>query len=93
MRSWLSIAAIFAIAACSTAREPDRLVFGVASDRLAGEASAEADAEMRGFLDRKLGQICTLGYDPVKVDTLAAEGNRQLVDEEVRCKDYHVSLF
>ncbi len=43
---------------------------------------------MRQFLDWKLSQICTLGYDTVKVETLAAEADKQIVDEEVRCKPY-----
>jgi len=49
---------------------------------------------MRRFLDWKVSQICTLGYDTVKVETLAAEQDMQIVDEELRCKPYrHVSLF
>ena len=55
---------------------------------------AASDAEMRRFLDWKVSQICTLGYDTVKVETLAAEQDTQIVDEELRCKPYwHVSLF
>jgi hypothetical protein len=75
-------------AACTTRGEPDRLVFGVSADRPAGGSTAEADVQLRGVLDAKLNQICTLGYDLVKVDTMAAEDNQQLVDEEVRCKPY-----
>ncbi|MGO8919113.1 MAG: hypothetical protein ACLQJR_24695 [Stellaceae bacterium] len=89
MHRWLPIAVIAVVAsACSTPHPPDRLVFGVSGDRPAGASSAEADAEMRQFLDWKLNQICTLGYDTVKVETLAAEADKQIVDEEVRCKDY-----
>jgi hypothetical protein len=89
MHRWLPIAAIaFVASACSTPHPPDRLVFGVSGDRAAGASSAQADDEMRQFLDWKLNQICTLGYDTVKVETLAAEANMQIVDEEARCKDY-----
>ena len=89
MRRWLLIAMLAAATgACSTPREPDRMVFGVSVSRPAGEASPEADAQLRGFLDAKLNQVCTLGYDTVNVDTAPAEDNQQLVDEEVRCKDY-----
>ena len=94
MLRWLPIAALaLAAAACSTSHPPDRLVFGVSGDRAAGAAAPQADAEMRRFLDAKLNQICTLGYDTVKVDTLAAEDGKQLVDEEARCHDYHLTLF
>jgi hypothetical protein len=94
MSRWLPIVALaFAVAACTTAHPPDRLVFGVSGERAAGAATPQADAEMRSFLDAKLNQICTLGYRTVKVETLAAEEGRELVDEEVRCRDYHVTLF
>lgn len=91
MHRWLPIVVIaFVAGACTTAQPPDRLVFGVSGDRAAGASSAEADAEMRQFLDWKLNQICTLGYDTVKVETLAAEADKQIVDEEARCKNYRL---
>jgi hypothetical protein len=94
MRSWLSLAVLALVASgCGTPPDPERTVFGVSGDREGGEASAEADAEMRRFLDWKLNQICTLGYETVKVDTLPAEDGRQLVDEEARCGEYHLTLF
>jgi hypothetical protein len=73
--------------------DPARLVFGVAGDRPAGGADAAADAEMRSFLDIKAGQICTRDYAPAKVDTLAAEEDRQFVGEELRCKPYAFGLY
>jgi len=93
MRIALSLVFALLLTACTTA-PPERLVFGVSGTRPVGAASAESDAEMRRFLDWKVSQICTLGYDTVKVDTLAAEQDMQIVDEELRCKPYrHVSLF
>lgn len=91
----LSIALLAGLlAGCSNfPTEPDRMVFGVSGDRAAGETSPEADASMRSFLDARLNQICTQGYDPVKVDTLAAEENKQLVDLDARCKEYRFSLI
>ncbi len=89
MHRWFPIAAIaLAASGCTTPHPPDRLVIGVSGDRAAGAAAEQADAEMRQFLDWKLNQICTLGYDTVKVETLAAEANMQIVDEEARCKNY-----
>jgi hypothetical protein len=94
MIRWLPLAALTVIAAaCSTPREPDRLVFGVSADRAASATVPADDAAMRRYLDARLNQICTLGYDTVKVDTIAAEAGQQLVDEQARCRDYSFSLF
>lgn len=94
MHRWLPIVATALVAsACTTPHPPERLVFGVSGDRPAGTSSEQADAQMRQFLDWKLNQICTLGYDTVKVDTLGAEADQQIVDEEARCKNYKLRLF
>jgi hypothetical protein len=93
MRRWLPIAALALLAGACSARPPDRLVLGVSGDRPAGAATPEADAEMRRFLDWKLGQICTLGYETLQVSTLSAEGDVQIVDEQVRCKGYDVTFL
>ena len=93
MRVALSLVFVLLLAACTSA-PPERLVFGVSGARPAGGTDAQSDAEMRRFLDWKVSQICTLGYETVKVETLAAEQDTQIVDEELRCKPYrHVSLF
>jgi hypothetical protein len=86
-------AIIVALSACTTPREPDRVVFGVAGDRVASDTTPADDDAMRRFLDAKVNRVCTLGYETVKVATLAAEDNRALVDEEVRCSDYSLRLF
>lgn len=94
MMRWLPLLALAVIAAaCSTPREPDRLVFGVSGDRAASATTPADDAAMRAFLDARVNQICTRGYEKVKVDTIAAEGGRQLVDLQARCLDYRFSLF
>ena len=88
MRFSLLLAAAAMLAGCTTTAPPERLVFGVSGDRAAGSGSEAADAEMRKFLDWKANQICTGGYDTAKVDTLAAEQDQQIVDEELRCRPY-----
>lgn len=95
MRWWLIFAALAGVAACALDPDnnPGRFVIGVSGDRLAGSATPENDAAMHGFLDRKANAICTLGYDTVHVNTLAAEESRELVNEELRCKPYRLSLF
>jgi hypothetical protein len=90
MRIALSLGFALLLAACTTTAPPDRLGLGVSGTRPAGAAGAESDAEMRRFLDWKVSQICTRGYDTVKVETLAAEQDMQIVDEELRCKPYRV---
>jgi hypothetical protein len=92
MRFSLLLAVAAMLAACTTA-PPERLVFGVSGERAAGSASEAADAEMRRFLDWKANQICTQGYETVKVDTLAAEEDQQIVDEELRCRPYRWRFF
>jgi hypothetical protein len=93
MRVALGLVFVLLLVAC-TSGPPERLVFGVSGARPAGSTDAQSDAEMRRFLDWKVSQICTLGYDTVKVETLAAEEDTQIVDEELRCKPYRrVSLF
>ena len=73
--------------------DPARLVIGVSGQRVAGSSSAEADQQMRGYLDSRANQICTGGYETVKVDTLAAEEGKQIVDEELRCRPYELRFF
>lgn len=91
---WVFLTAIVvALGACTTPREPDRAVFGVAGDRVASDTTPASDDAMRQFLDAKVNRVCTLGYASVKVATLPAEGDRALVDEEVRCADYSLRLF
>jgi hypothetical protein len=89
MRVGLSLVFALLLTACTTT-PPERLEFGVSGTRPAGAASAESDAEMRRFLDWKVSQLCTLGYDTDKVETLAAEQDMQIVDEQLRCKPYRV---
>jgi hypothetical protein len=88
MRWAFLIAIVVALSACSTPREPDRVVFGVAGDRAAADTTPASDEAMRRFLDAKVNQICTLGYATAKVSTIPAEDNRAFIDEEVRCNDY-----
>jgi hypothetical protein len=93
MRSWLHLVAVALVSGCTTVAPPDRLVFGVSGARPAGTETAEADTQMRAFLDHKVNQICTLGYTTLGAKTIAAEEDMQIVEEELRCAQYSVSLF
>ena len=92
MRRCLLIPALFLLAGACTAREPDRLVIGVSYDRPVSAASPQSDEDMRRVLDLEAHEICTRGYDPVKVSTLAAEDNQEIVTEDLRCRNYHVDF-
>jgi hypothetical protein len=81
----------FCLAACASDRDPARYQFGVSGDRPAA-GTAAPDPEMRAYLDWKVRQICTLGYRTIKVDTLAAENGKQIVDLDAQCNDYSPSL-
>lgn len=88
MRFWLPFLLLATLAACADNRDPARYQFGVSGARMAGTASAENDQKMRAFLDVKARQICTLGYNVVKAETLAAEDNEQIVALDLSCKQY-----
>jgi hypothetical protein len=93
MRGALLTIMIVVLSACTTPREPDRVVFGVAGDRAAADMTPASDDAMRRFLDDKVNRVCTLGYGTVKVETIPAEDNHALVNEAVRCNDYSLRLF
>jgi len=82
----------FGLGACAPSdRDPARYQFGVSGDR-PGAGAATADPQMRAYLDWKARQICTLGYQTVKIDTLTAEDGLQIIDLEAQCNDYRPSL-
>ena len=88
MRFWVPILILAMLAGCGADRQSARYRFGVSGDRLASATIPANNEAMRRFLDAKARQICTLGYSVVKVDTMAAENGRQIVDLDVRCNPY-----
>ena len=94
MRRWILVAVLSClVAACSSAGDQTRYQFGVSGDRPATEASADSDQAMKKFLDAKANQICTHGYEVVKVETLGAQDGKQLVDLDLRCNAYRPSVL
>jgi hypothetical protein len=82
MRFVLLILCLGALSAC-TDRDAARYQFGV---------SAVASPSAPDQLAWKANQICTLGYQVVKQDTVSAEGGARIVDNHLQCNDYHPSL-
>jgi hypothetical protein len=97
MRRWLIPILIPALlAACgsfspSFTGDPDRLVHGVSVARPAA-GDAEPDDAVTQALNWKVSQICTHGADRLKQDIEPAEDGQQLIDWQLRCKPYHLSL-
>lgn len=95
MRRWLSIAALAGLLAgcAATAEEPSRDIFGVATARPTATAGTTTpEAMVDSVLTWKAEQLCTLGYDRVRQDVVPAEEGRQLVDWELRCQPYQLTL-
>jgi hypothetical protein len=86
------------LAACSTFAgsvpgDPSRDNLGVAAHQpTLGEGGDVAPAIARQ-LDWKLSQICTLGHEPARQDLEPAERDEQLVDWQLRCSPYELSVF
>lgn len=92
MRVLIPILLLALVAACAPEPETARYQFGVSGDRLATATTPADETAMRHYLDVKARQICTDGYRVVKVDTIAAENGRQIVDLDLRCNPYRPAI-
>jgi hypothetical protein len=71
----------------------NREVLGVAAPQPAGADTPVASDSATAADVWKTSQICTLGYDRLSEDVEPAELDRQLVDWQLRCKPYELSIF
>jgi hypothetical protein len=92
VRGAVLILAVLGLAACTAGSESARYQFGVSASRPASQAASENDPATRATLDWEARQICTRGYQVIKVDTLAAEANTQIVDLDLQCDPYRVDF-
>jgi hypothetical protein len=98
MGRWLLMAVLAAlISGCGSLMpvipgDPDRLVIGVSAARPAAD-NQEPSAEVAHALDWKVSQICTDGYARLNQTFEPAEQDQQLVDWQLRCNPYHLSVF
>jgi hypothetical protein len=95
MHRWLCLIMLAGLAgACSEPYDENRFIFGVSADRpVKAQGDAQLDQKIKTYLDSRVNQICTLGYDMIRQDLVQAESGQQLVDWEVRCRPYEFSLF
>ncbi len=95
MYRWLCLVALAGLlGACAETYDDNRLNFGISADRPETAASdPQSDQKITAYLDSRLNQICTAGYDILRKDIVPAENKQQLVDWEVRCRPYQLSLF
>jgi hypothetical protein len=66
---------------------------GVAMHQPSEGEGVAVDPAIARTLDWKASQLCTLGYKRVALDAPAAEGDQQIVDQELRCNDYALSIL
>ena len=79
------------LSACSASPNAPRYQFGVSADRPTAATPAD-NQETQALLDWKAKQLCTLGYQIVKQDTIGADQGRQIVDNHIQCNAYRPSI-
>src|SRR5579863_6895834 len=84
MRVWVPILLLAGLTACTDSPNNPRYQFGVSADRPV-PATPAATAATQALLDRKANQLCTLGYQVVKQDEVAADQGRQILDNHLQC--------
>jgi hypothetical protein len=67
--------------------------FGVSMHQPSEGAGVPVDPAVARTLDWKARQLCTLGYRQTGLDVAAAEGDEELVDQQLRCNDYSLSIL
>lgn len=99
MGRWLVIAAVAGLlGACGTfdgtlPGDPPREVFGVSASQPQAADATTAQPKAVATDQWQTGQICTRGYDRLRQDVEAAGDNMQLVDWQLRCRPYALSIF
>ncbi len=87
MRFWVAMLLVAGLSACGTIGDDARYRFGVAADRPT-TGSIPTDS----LLAWKASQICTLGYQVIRQDTVKAAGGGEIADNHLQCNPYRPSL-
>ncbi len=99
MDRWLAIAALAGLlGACNSfdgtlPGDPPREVFGVSSPQAKVGDATTAQPKTVATLHWQADQICTRGYDRLREDAEATGGDFQLIDWQLRCHPYVLSIF
>jgi hypothetical protein len=87
MRIWVAILILTGLSACGTIGDDSRYWFGVSADR-PPSGNMPTDATLAW----KANQICTQGYQVLNQDVMRAEGGLHIVDDDLKCHPYSLSL-
>jgi hypothetical protein len=99
MGRWLVAAAVVgSLGACSSfsptgKTDPARTVIGVSAPQVRDGTSTAAQPAAIDMVQWKADQICTHGIDRINEDAEPAEEGKQLVDWQLRCTPYRLSVF
>ena len=99
MSRWPSLVATAALlAACGSfdgtlPGDPAREVFGISTPQRGAEGNTTVTPEATNALDWKVRQICSTPSAIQREDVEAAEPPRQLVDRQLRCSAYRLSIL
>ena len=98
MGRWVTVASALLVASCGTFagtvpgdNNRDRLGVVVHQATSGDAATAEPDSLRKAAW--KASQLCTQGYDQLALNVVPAENDQQLVDLQVRCRIYGLSVL
>ena len=73
--------------------DPSRDGLGVSMHQPSEGEAVAVDPAVARTLDWKARQLCTLGYRPTASDIVAAESDKEIVDQKFQCNDYSLSVL
>ena len=99
MLRWLGVPALVALlAGCGSfdgtlPGDPAREVFGISTPQPGAETNTTVTPEAAKVMAWKVRQICTTPAQRQREDVEGAEPPRQLVDWQLRCSPYRLSIL
>jgi hypothetical protein len=92
------VASVLFVASCGTFAgtvpgDDSRDVLGVINHQPTTGDAATADPDSLRKVDWQASQLCTQGYQQLGLDIQPAESDQQLVDLDIRCRPYGLSIL